>query len=211
MEEIEILSSRAIQLYDSEDYAAARPLLIKVYNLVKKDPTLLKALADTSVVGHAYLLMLDAKISTDIDTLQIISSVGYLLLSVDIINNPHNLNSVKNRLFLLSIGQEGFYFTAKYSMFNDVGIMEQMDIMFNKKVKDSIYMMEIADYEKHAIISQQIEYLSKRRQELNTMIEKNSFRPITSKELIVEQGLKNHRAVLDYLETKIFFENSLDF
>jgi hypothetical protein len=110
--EILNLSRRANSQFQNEDVTGARELLVKIYRSVKSNPKQLKNLNDYSALGSSFLLMLDQNLSDDIDTLQAISSVGYLCISKAIEADPDNVNLYKDRLLLLRIGHEPFIYTT---------------------------------------------------------------------------------------------------
>jgi hypothetical protein len=91
--------------------------------------------------------MLDQKLSDDIDTLQMIVSVGYLCVSKAILQNPHNLNLYKDRLLIMNLGREALKYTVM-SALNLGGNLLRMKFA-DSEARDVIYKMEIADLELH--------------------------------------------------------------
>lgn len=210
--EIVSISKRANSQFHSENVTDGRQLLIQIYNSIKSNPTQLSNLSDYASVGTSCLLMLDQNLSDDIDTLQMISSVGYLCMSKAIEKDSGNLNLYKNRLLILRIGHEPLVYTviaglelSEGSVFSMVGQMAPM------RARDAIYKMEIADLELHPQLHQQIPFFNERKEEFDEMIGRQFFLPERTKENIIKSGIENHKKLTEYLDNRILVQGDIDF
>lgn len=210
--EILALSRRANSQFQNENVTDGRQLLVQIYHSVKSNPGQLRNLSDYSGIGTSFLLMLDQNLSDDIDTLQMMTSVGYLCVSKAIEQNKNNLNLYKDRLLLLRIGHEPFVYTvmaglelSRGSMFSIVGQMAPI------QARDAIYKMEIADLELHPQLYQQIPFFNERKSEFDEMIGRQFFMPERTKENVIKSGIENHSKLLNYLDNRILIEGDVDF
>ena len=106
--EIVKLAKQAAAQYQNENPSEARSFLVQIYRSVKSDPEQLNEVSDFENLGKAFLLMLDQNLSDDIDTLQMMVSVGYLCISKAIEKDKQNFNLYKDRLLLLRMGHGCF-------------------------------------------------------------------------------------------------------
>lgn len=209
--EIVSLSKKANAQYQNGKVTDGRQLLIQIYSSVKSHPGQLKNVKDFSSIGNSFLMMLNENLSDDIDTLQMMASVGYLCISKAIENDKTNLNLYKDRLLILRIGHEALKYTVM-SAFNiggsSFGIMAQMAPL---KARDAIYKMEIADLELNPQLYRQVPFFKERKEEFDEMVGRHFFLPEETLENVIKSGLENHINLLEYLSIRVIDEEDVDF
>lgn len=210
--EIVKLAKQASAQYQNENPSGARSFLIQIYRSVKSDPEQLNEVEDFENLGKAFLLMLDQNLSDDIDTLQMMVSVGYLCISKAIEKDKQNFNLFKDRLLLLRMGHDPFKYTVMSALnMNSGGLMSFSMGNSDLKARDAIYKMELADIELNPILYQQVDLFKERRKEFDQMIAREFFLPEKTKENIVKTGIDNHNKLLSYLENRVLSEGDVDF
>ena len=156
--------------------------------------------------------MLDQHLSDDIDARQMMASVSYLCFSLAIRKNSSDLDLYKNRLLLLRIGADCFQYTVMSAL--DLcagGPFSFMSSMADITARDAMYKMEIADLYLHPQLYQLVPMFMERKIEFDKKIEREFFRPECTLENVIESGVHNHRALLQYLEAMVLHEEDLDF
>ena len=98
---INSLSQSAVSNYQSGNNSKGRSELVQLYRSIKSEPASLKNINDPHTLGMAFLLMLDDRLSSDIDTQQMMASVSYYFFSKAINDAPHNYNYVKDRVLII--------------------------------------------------------------------------------------------------------------
>lgn len=210
--EVVELAKQAVVQYQNENPSGARNFLVQIYRSVKSNPEQLNEVSDFENLGKAFLFMLDQNLSDDIDTLQMIVSVGYLCISKAIEMDKQNLNLYKDRLLLLRIGHTPFKYTVMSALNQNAGgIMSFSMGHSDLQARDAIYKMEITDIELNPILYQQVDFFRERRNEFDQMIAREFFLPEKTKENIIKTGINNHNQLLQYLENKILNESDIDF
>jgi hypothetical protein len=204
--EIVFLSKQAIVQYQKQNLNGARNNLVQIYHSVKSNPQQLKDVSDFEILGKAFLFMFEQRLSGDIDTLQIMASIGYLCISKAILQNPHNLNLYRDRLLIMKLGQEPFKYTA----------MSALNLAYRRfadsAARDVIFKMEIADLELHPQLYQQIPFFKK----MKTDFDENIVRQFlifekTTLDNLIKSGVECHKKIFEYLENKIIEEGDVDF
>lgn len=188
-----------------------RRLLIDIYDAVRFNPEQLKNVKDYSGLGSAFLLMVDLGISDDIDTLQTMTSIGYLCISKAIEKEPNDLNLYKFRILILKAGHEPFLYTVLEALQIDTDPYRASGGMASAYARDAIYKMEIADIELNPNLYKRIPFFMQRKNEFDIMIAKKLLTKHKTRQTIIEAGLENHKKIISYLEQKIFDNNDLDF
>lgn len=210
--EIVKLAKQAATRYQNENQSGARSFLVQIYRSVKSDPKQLNQVTDFENLGKAFLLMLDQKLSDDIDTLQMMVSVGYLCISKAIEKDNQNFNLFKDRLLLLRMGHEPFKYTVMSALnLNAGGLMSFSMGNSDLKARDAIYKMEIADIESNPILYQQVDLFRERRNEFDQKIARQFFMPEKTKENIINTGIDNHKKLFEYLENRVLLEGDVEF
>lgn len=210
--EIVKLAKQAVVQYQNENPSGSRSFLVQIYRSVKSDPEQLNEVSDFGNLGKAFLLMLDQNLSDDIDTLQMMVSVGYLCISKAIEIDKQNFNLYKDRLLLLRMGHNPFKYTVMSALnMNADGFMSFSMGHSDLKARDAIYKMEIADIESNPVLYQQVDFFRDRQKEFDQMIARDFFLPERTKENVIETGFNNHKKILLYLENKILTECDIDF
>lgn len=209
---IEILADKANALFLQEKNNEARQILIDVYHSLKSNPNQLNEVKDYYSMGTVFLMMIDQKISDDIDTLQMMASVSYLFISKAIKKDPSNLNFYKARLMLLRFAHNPLKYTVMLGL-NLIkgGFMSYSMGTSDFDARDAIYKMEIADIETNPLLYQQIPLFKDRRDEFIELIEREFFSPDITVSDIIQSGIENHNELLEFLENKILLEEDLDF
>jgi hypothetical protein len=210
--EIVELAKHALTQFQNQNPSGARSLLIQIYSSVKSEPEQLNEVKDFKNLGKAFLLMLNQNLSDDIDTLQMIVSVGYLCISKAIDKDKQNFNLFKDRLLLLRIGRNPFKYTVKAALnLNSGGFMTYSMGNSDLKARDAIYKMELADIELNPILYQQVDLFNERRKEFDQMIAREFFLPEKTKQNIIITGMDNHNKLLSYLEKRVLIDGNVDF
>lgn len=206
-------AKEAIGFYENEDTAAARPLLVEIFRSVKRNPAQLKDVNEYSVLGKAFMLMLNEQLSTDIDNLQMMSSLGYLFLS-KAIQKENDPNLVKDRLLVLRMGHD----SLKYSVMSSLGSENSLGAFFSMstgasdlKARDALYKMEIADLVENPILYLRLDFFKERKLEFDDMIANQFFRPDISTDQVVNSGIEAHKKLYDYLENMVIRNSDVDF
>jgi len=210
--EIVKLAKQASLLYENDNVREAVDIAIQIYRQIKFSPAQLGDVTNFEDLGKAFVIMLNHKISSDIDTLQMIASVGYLCISKAIENDKRNLNLYKDRLFLLILGHEPFKYTVMSALnLNSGGFSSFSMGSSNIEARDAIYKMEISDIEQNPILCRQYDIFQERRIQFEEKISRDFFRPDRTKEEVIKSGLENHARLLEYLENRVINEEDVDF
>lgn len=188
-----------------------RRLLIDIYDNVRFNPEQLKNVKDYSSLGASFLLMVDLGLSDDIDTLQMMTSVGYLCMSKAIEKEPNDLNLYKFRILLLKAGHEPFLYTVMEALDIDTNPYSVMGGMASIYARDAIYKMEIADLELNPNLYKRVPFFMQRKKEFDEMIDQKFLSTHKTRKTIIETGLENHKKVTAHLEKKILDNEDLDF
>lgn len=205
-------SQKVISLYENENISDARPILVDIYRSVKHNPAQLKDVKDFESLGKTFMLMLDKRLSDDIDTLQMMSSLAYLFISKAIKKNEKNPNLIKDRLIVLRIGHDSLKYTVMSALrLNEGGLMAFSLGNSDLKARDSIYKMEIADLELNPILYLRIDFFNERKTEFDEKIRNQFFMPEKTKENVIESGIEIHNKMLDYLEKMVIVNEDVDF
>lgn len=209
--EIVSFSKNANAQYQNERVTDGRQLLIQIYRSIKNDPTQLKNVNEYSSLGTSFLIMLDQKLSDDIDTLQMMASVSYLCISKAIEKDKNNLNLYKDRLLMLRIGHEPFTYTVMQALDIDVSPFSFIGSMASYSARDAIYKMEIADLELHPQLYRQVPFFKERKDKFDEMIGTQFFMPEKTLDYVIKSGLENHKKLFDYLSNRVIEEGDVDF
>lgn len=210
--EIISLSEQVIDCYQNDKTSEARDFLIQIYRAIKSNPEHLKSIMDYEPIGKVFMFMLEAKLSNDIDTLQMMASVGYLCTSLALEKDKQNPNLFKDRLLLLIVGHTPLQYTVM-SALNLIpeGFAAYGSRNYVMEARNAIYAMEIADIELNPILHQKVDFFKKRRNELDVMIARNFFYEEKTKENVIKTGVNNHIKLLKYLKDRILLNNNVDF
>lgn len=198
------LTKKANSQFELLEVTKGRQILFEIYRTVKSDPSQLLNVNDYSAIGASFLLMISQKLYDDIDTLQMIASVGYFFTSKAIAQEQNNIKLYSDRLMFLRNGQESLI----------LSVMDALDFNSNKGIdfaRDAIYRMEIADLELNPLLSEQFLLHKVRKIEFEGKIEGQYFTPDNTIEKVVKSGVENHKRLFDYLENKIIDKEDLDF
>lgn len=204
--EIISLSKIANTQFGKGNISDGKKLLNKVYHATKDKPGQLKKVADYSALGTTYLLMLEQNISNDIDTQQMIASIGYLYLSKAIEKDKRDTRLYKDRLMIVRKGYTSF----KYTVMKAFDLAPQ-DPVFSigmspeRKASVIIDEMEIADLEMLPKKCKQTPFLKKIERELSSKLGS------ASKENTVKTGFEKHKKMLEYLFTRVIENEDIDF
>lgn len=210
--EIVLLAKKANSQYQNENVSDGRQLLVQIYRSVKSNPGQLRDVKDYSIIGKAFLMMLDQNLSDDIDTLQMMASISYLCISKAIENDKENLNLYKDRLLMLRIGHEPFKYTVISGLnVNADGFMSFSMGMSDLTARDAIYKMEISDLELHPVLYRQVPLFKERKEKFDEMIGRQFFMPEKTLDNVIKSGLENHQKLLEYLENRVIEEEDVDF
>jgi hypothetical protein len=209
--EIVSLAKRANAQFEQEMVTDGRQLLVQIYRSVKYDPEQLRNVRDYSSLGTSFLWMLIENISDDIDTLQMMSSLGYLFLSKAIINEPRNLNLFRNRLLILRAANEPLGYTVKRALNIDSDMFSISGSMSSYRARDAIYKMEIADLELFPDLCRNFDIFKERKDEFDSKINRGFFGRETTTAEIINSGIENHVKLLEYLENMVLNEADVDF
>ncbi len=212
--EIVSLSQQAIAQYQKQNSSGARSFLVQIYRSVKSNPGQLNEVKDFSSIGKAFLFMLDQNLSDDIDTLQMMASVGYLCISKAIEQNRFDLNLYKDRLLLLKMGHEPLVYTvmsALYEPLTGFDALSPRASMRPLEARDEIFMMSIADIELHPQLYQQVPLFREMKNDFDEKIKKQFFMPEKTLDNVIKSGVENHKKLLEYLENRVMQEEDIDF
>jgi hypothetical protein len=158
------------------------------------------------------MLMLDQRLSEDIDTLQMMSSLAYLFISKANKKNKKNPNLIQDRLIVLRIGHDSLKYTVMSALsLNEGGLMALSLGNSDLKARDSIFKMEIADLELNPILYKSIVFFKERKIEFDKKIRNQFFMPEKTKENIIESGVEIHNELFDYLENMVILNADVDF
>jgi len=207
------LSARnANKIYSKGNIVEAKPILIEVYHYIKKNPGELRFINDYGSIGRSFLLMLDLKLTDDIDILQFIVSIGYLCISLAIEDTNENKVLYMDRIILLNFGHTPFSYTVMQALDLNSGFPFSISSRFaDMEARDAIYKMEIIDFENNPSICQKDDFFQDRKSTLEEMIENDFFLPEKTRPNILSTGANNHRKVLSYLENKVIVNEDVDF
>jgi len=205
-------SRKVISLYEMENITDARPILVDIYRSVKHNPAQLKDVIDFESLGKAFMFMLDKRLSDDIDTLQMMSSLAYLFISKAIKKDEKNPNLKKDRLIVLRIGHDALKYTVMSALrLNEGGLMAFSLGNSDLKARDSIYKMEIADLELTPILYLRIDFFNERKMEFDEKIRNQFLMPEKTKENVIGSGIKIHNELFDYLDNMVILNENVDF
>ncbi|MDR2652206.1 MAG: hypothetical protein LBC68_07825 [Prevotellaceae bacterium] len=212
--EIVYLSKQAIAQYQKQNPSGARSNLVQIYRSVKSNPQQLKDVSDFESLGKVFLFILDQKLSDDIDTLQMMASVGYLCVSKAILQNPRNLNLYKDRLLIMKLGHEPLVYTVMRALYEPLTGFSALGLLASMRpleARDDIFMMEIADLELHPQLYQQVPLFKEMKDDFDEKIRRQFFMPEKTLDNVIKSGVENHKKLLKYLEKMIFEEGDMDF
>lgn len=209
--EIVSLARNANAQYQNENVTDGRQLLIQIYRSIKVDPGQLRNIKDFSALGTSFLIMLGENISNDIDTQQLIASIGYLCISKAIEKDSSNLNLYKDRLLILRIGHEPLSYTVMLALDIDTNPFGALGSMASLFARDAIYKMEIADIELKPQLYKKISLFKKRKDDFDEKINRQFFMPEKTIDNVIKSGVENHKKLLKYLENRIINEEDVDF
>ena len=210
--EIIALAKKAIAEYRNGTPDGSRPFLVQIYRSVKSDPNQLNNVSDFESLGKAFVLMMDQNLTDDIDTLQMMVSVGYLCISKAIEKDVDNADLFKDRLLLMRIGHNPLRYTVMSALrLNAGGFMSSSFSNSDLKARDEISRMEICDLELNPILYQYVDLLRERKIELDQMIQRDFFLPQKTLEDIIKAGIDNHVKMQEYLEKRVLIDNDVDF
>lgn len=206
------LAKQAAAEYQKENDHEASTYLLEIYNSLKSNPEQLRDVSDFKALGKSFVLMLNPKISNDIDVLQLIATLGYLCISKAIESDQKNYNLYKDRLLLLRFGHQPFTYTVMSALNLGGGGLAAFALGNpGLEARDAIYKMEIADLEFNPILYQQVDFFKQRRDEFDQMIARQFFMPERTKENVVKTGVDTHKKLLDYVENRVINEGDIDF
>jgi hypothetical protein len=211
-QEIDALAEQIISVVKNEDASSAREKMIKLFSVVKANPSLLAHKGELEGLGKAFVLMLNNRITSDDDTIEAIAGIAYVLVTMSILKNA-NPNLYMNRLLIMEFSREQF----NYSIQSAIDVMEGRTISFfspegqmaGTKARDGIYKMEIADLYTNPALYQQIDFFKRKKDEFDEMIANNFFYNKTLADLITE-GNRNHEKAYKYFHTKIIINHTID-
>ncbi len=200
---ISTLAKAAIKLFETQDHNGAITLFNAIFQGIRNEPQQLKSASDLSNIGKSLLLMLQMKMSDDIDNLQMIASVAYFCISKEIREKRKNIDLIKDRLQLLQIGHEPLIYTVMSALDLTQDFMSVLGQNAPFEARDAIYKMQIADLYENKKLQKQYPNLKERMNEFEHKINNNFFLPDKSIKNVVKSGLKNHEKLFLYLENKI--------
>lgn len=203
---------KAIQLYENDQNAEARPLLSDIFRIIKRNPGQLNDVKDFTSLGRVFLFMLNERLSSDIDDLQTMSSLGYLFIS-KALQQENDPNLVKDRLLILRMGND----SLKYSVMSSLET-NGLESFFSASIgrseleaRDAIYKMEYADLVQNPILYLRLEIFKERKLELDDMINNQFFLREKSMDQVVAAGMVAHKKLYSYLEERVIQNCDVDF
>ena len=215
MTEIETLAQKAITHMEKEQVNVANFWLSSIYEQVTENPSCLCSVNNYGILGKGFLFMILNRLSTDIDTLQAMSSVAYLCLSKAMETEGDSPNLYKDRLLVLNSAYDSFKYTVMSVLAKDEVSDGFASLMFQSraeiKSRDAIWQMEISDMEKYPIICSSFPYFAERKRNLLDKLERQFFLPARTLDEVVKQGNVFHKNVYKYLEDMILVNNDIDF
>jgi hypothetical protein len=187
--------------------------LIQIYRSVKSNPQQLKDVSDFESLARAFLFMLDPKLSDDIDSLQMMASVGYLCVSKAIAHTPNNIHLYADRLLLLKIGHAPISYTVMSALNIARKLLDWASSVTPPWMlaRNAIYKMQISDLELHPQLYQQVALFKEMKDDFNKMIERQFFMPEKTLDNVIKSGIESHKKLLEYIENKVIEENDMDF
>jgi phosphopantetheine adenylyltransferase len=213
--EIVTLAKQAVAQYQKQNQSGTRNLLVQIYRSVKSNPQQLKNVSDFESLGKAFLFMIDQKLSDDIDTLQMMASVGYLCISKAILQNSHNLNLYKDRLLIMKFGHEPLVYTVMQALYEPLtGNFSGYTLCTSMRpleARDDIFKMEIADLELHPQLYQQVPLFRIMKDDFDKKIRREFFKPEKTLDNVIKSGIESHKKLLEYLENRIIEKGDVDF
>jgi hypothetical protein len=212
MSEIDLKCKLCFEKYVSEDYSECRRLMLEVFRTIKFRTEALKEVAHYENLGKTLLLMLDLKISDDIDNQQIIASVGYLYLTKALKQSPGNLNIIKDRLLILHFGHDPLKYTVMSALkLNAGGLFTVSWGMSDLTARDAIYKMEIAEIYLNPALYMKVDFFKERKNEFDQKISNEFFKPQITTEQVIDEGTRIHSEMFNYLENRVINELDVDF
>lgn len=213
MEEIDRLVQNAIEAYMTNNQNGATKYLIEIYRRINSKPSLINQSRDLANLGKSFLLMLDRKLSQDVDVLQRIATVGYFCLSKAIKEGETNPYVSGDRQLMVFSSYDTFKYTIM-SMNNSGESM--MNPFFNSglsdlEARDFMMQLEFFDIISNPTLALQNQYYKNRLLELTDKLENGFFGPIRTPAEMVNVGARKHDELYNYLSEKILEEGDLDF
>lgn len=213
MEEIDRLVQNAIEAYMTNNQNGATKYLIEIYRRINSKPSLINQSRDLANLGKSFLLMLDRKLSQDVDVLQRIATVGYFCLSKAIKEGETNPYVSGDRQLMVFSSYDTFKYTIM-SMNNSGESM--MNPFFNSglsdlEARDFMMQLEFFDIISNPTLALQNQYYKNRLLELTDKLENGFFGPIRTPAEMVNVGVRKHDELYNYLSEKILEEGDLDF
>jgi hypothetical protein len=205
----------ALSEYENGEITGSKLLLAEIYKIIKKKSENLsenlKSIEDYSVMGKAFTLMLQLKITNDIDDLQAIASIGYAIISKGIKLDESNNNFIKSRLLLLLVGDSLEYTVMLAFKLIKFSILYAGNADVQYKARDEIYKMQISDLYLHPIIFQSFDYFNQIKLKFDKMMLESYFGNNKLPSHIIDEGLENHEKLFQYLDKRIFEDSDFDF
>ena len=197
---------------EQENYRTSLDYLKNIFHSVCNNPEQLKNVKSYDILGKVFSLMLQLKLTDDIDELRTITNIGYYFISKAIKLDNNNVNLFKDRVLLLQAGRNPLKYTLKSAFdkniyltplmaFEDCGIHE----------RDIVYKMEIADLELNPILHQSVAYFLECKEKFDEMISRQVFMPDKTKEDVIKSGLDYHNRLFTYLEDHIIIQSNINF
>jgi hypothetical protein len=209
--DIESWSKQAIQKLQQGQDSEGRSLLINIFRSVRQNAGQLKEIEDYESCGVAFLLMLNMRISDDIDNLQIMSSVGYLCLSKALEKQPESNRLKLNRVLILEVGSESIFYTVM-SAFHEKGMPFLSSMAMDPfEARLILTKMKFADLMQIPIQYLQMDIFTKMKNEFIEKIRDEFFYPEKTIDEVTKSGYEYHKKLYEYLRIRVFHNEDIDF
>jgi hypothetical protein len=199
-----------LNFIENEQVAEAKHKMIRLYNYIKLNPLELNKIEKPDDFASIIGTMLQLKVINDDDVIEQIASIGYVVISKAIIENPAP-NKNMFRLLIIHFAREQFNYSLRtalgFSTFSNH--FDAIGQMAENRTANAMYEMEVFDLYTNPVLFQKIPMFADAKKELDSLIKKNHFYNKNENQ-VIEAGRLLHQKALKYLTQKILIEGNID-
>lgn len=213
----------AVADYQAGRRREAHSSLFNIHRRVRSDLSQIPNFAEDSGLGEGYTILTMLHQNGDVDELQQISSIGYLLLSLSIEKIPEeSLGLTWNRFLLLYSGREGFEWTiatgspSKQSH-SPATPMWGIDSGFNRESKFAMLLHSDLNsvrtfFQGRSQIPTDMDNLIRSETEnFESLVDREYFGQGKTREQVLNEAAQLHDEMQTYLFKRLVVEQDIDF